>query len=99
MYLGRIVEKASATELYANPKHPYTVALLSAVPEPNPRPTKRRIVLPGEVPSPSNPPCGCHFPPRCPLTRQKAAEASANDTVQITSGGQPVRVLRQCVEQ
>jgi oligopeptide/dipeptide ABC transporter ATP-binding protein len=99
MYLGRIVEKASATELYANPKHPYTQSLLSAVPEPDPRPRKRRIVLAGEVPSPSNPPTGCHFHPRCPLTREKAAVSSANDTVQITSGGQEVRVLRRCVEQ
>ncbi len=99
MYLGRIVEKASSTELYANPKHPYTQSLLSAVPEPNPRPTKRRIVLAGEVPSPSNPPTGCHFHPRCPLTREKAAASNANDAVEITSGGQPVRVLRRCVQQ
>jgi oligopeptide transport system ATP-binding protein len=99
MYLGRIVEKASSTELYANPKHPYTKSLLSAVPEPNPRPTKRRIVLAGEVPSPSNPPTGCHFHPRCPLTRERAAAAGAADTVQITSGGKDVRVLRRCVEQ
>jgi len=99
MYLGRIVEKASATELYANPKHPYTQSLLSAVPEPNPRPTKRRIVLAGEVPSPSNPPTGCHFHPRCPLTRERAKQGGANDTVQITSGGHEVRVLRRCVEQ
>ena len=70
MYLGRIVEKASAKELYANPKNPYTMALLSAVPEPDPRPKKTRIVLKGEVPSPSNPPTGCPFHPRCPLTRQ-----------------------------
>ena len=99
MYLGRIVEKASSHELYRNPKHPYTASLLSAVPEPNPRPTKRRIVLAGEVPSPSNPPTGCHFHPRCPLTREKAREAGAADTVQITSGGQTVRVLRRCVEE
>ena len=99
MYLGRIVEKASSHELYRNPKHPYTVSLLSAVPEPNPRPTKRRIVLGGEVPSPSNPPTGCHFHPRCPLTRERAVQAGANDTVQITSGGQQVRVLRRCVEE
>ncbi|CAA9439151.1 MAG: Oligopeptide transport ATP-binding protein OppF, partial [uncultured Phycisphaerae bacterium] len=64
MYLGRVVEKAAGAELYANPKHPYTVALLSAVPETNPRPKKRRIVLPGEVPSPANPPTGCPFHPR-----------------------------------
>ena len=75
MYLGRIVEKASSRELYANPKHPYTMALLSAVPEVNPRPKRQRIVLKGEVPSPSNPPTGCPFHPRCPLTRQAAVLA------------------------
>ncbi|HSU67433.1 MAG TPA: ABC transporter ATP-binding protein, partial [Tepidisphaeraceae bacterium] len=114
MYLGRIVEKAASAELYLNPKHPYTVALLSAIPSPDPRPRKRRIVLPGEVPSPSNPPSGCPFHPRCPLTRQKAAEAGANDTVQLTykgnrasaaagaaieTGGEGARVMRKCVEQ
>jgi oligopeptide/dipeptide ABC transporter ATP-binding protein len=99
MYLGRIVEKASSRELYGNPKHPYTMALLSAVPEPNPRPTKHRIVLSGEVPSPSNPPSGCPFHPRCPLTRQAASEASALDTVEVTSGGEKIRVLRKCVNE
>jgi len=97
MYLGRIVEKASAKELYANPKHPYTKSLLSAVPEPNPRPTKRRIVLSGEVPSPANPPSGCPFHPRCPLTRMMAKESSDAETVQIKSAGQSVRVMRRCV--
>src|SRR2546423_1303623 len=77
MYLGRIVDKASSRELYSNPRHAYTVALLSAVPEPDPRPRQTRIVLKGEVPSPSNPPTGCPFHPRCPLTRQAAAEANA----------------------
>jgi oligopeptide/dipeptide ABC transporter ATP-binding protein len=96
MYLGRIVERASARELYSNPKHPYTMALLSAVPEPDPRPARRRIVLKGEVPSPSNPPSGCPFHPRCPLTREAAREANANDTVEITSGGEKVRILRKC---
>jgi oligopeptide/dipeptide ABC transporter ATP-binding protein len=99
MYLGRIVEKASSAELYANPKHPYTMALLSAVPEPNPRPTHERIVLSGEVPSPSNPPTGCPFHPRCPLTRQAAKEADARDTVEITSGGKKLRVLSKCVNE
>jgi peptide/nickel transport system ATP-binding protein len=99
MYLGRIVEKASSRELYANPKHPYTMALLSAVPEPNPRPTRQRIVLKGEVPSPSNPPTGCPFHPRCPLARQAAKEANAADTIEITTGGEKVRVLKKCVEQ
>src|SRR4029453_6942269 len=84
MYLGRIVEKASARELYSNPQHPYTMALLSAVPEPHPRPAAQRMVPKGEVPSPSNPPRGCPFPPRCPLARQAAAQAGASDTVEIT---------------
>jgi oligopeptide/dipeptide ABC transporter ATP-binding protein len=99
MYLGRIVEKASSAELYANPKHPYTISLLSAVPEPNPRPKKTRIVLKGEVPSPSNPPTGCAFHPRCPLTRECAAKSDAKDTVQITVQGEPTRVMRRCVEE
>jgi oligopeptide/dipeptide ABC transporter ATP-binding protein len=99
MYLGRIVEKASGHELYSNPKHPYTLSLLSAVPEPNPRPKKARIVLKGEVPSPSNPPTGCAFHPRCPLTRECAAKSDAKDTVQITVQGEPTRVMRRCVEE
>lgn len=99
MYLGRIVEKASSKELYSNPKHPYTLSLLSAVPEPNPRPKKTRIVLKGEVPSPSNPPTGCAFHPRCPLTREMARGGDERDTVQITSGGEAVRVLRKCVDE
>ena len=99
MYLGRIVEKASSKELYSNPKHPYTMALLSAVPEPDPRPARKRIVLRGEVPSPSNPPTGCPFHPRCPLTREVAAQSDAKDTVQITVSGEPTRVLRRCVEE
>ena len=98
MYLGRIVEKAPSRELYKNPKHPYTVALLSAVPEPNPRPLKRRIILPGEVPSPSNPPTGCPFHPRCPLSRANAAQASPDEIVNISIGGKVDRVMRKCVE-
>jgi len=66
MYLGKIVERAPAAEIYAQPRHPYTRALLSAVPEPNPRAAKQRIVLPGDIPSPAHPPPGCHFHPRCP---------------------------------
>ncbi len=66
MYLGKIVERAPAAEIYAQPRHPYTRALLSAVPEPNPRAAKQRIVLPGDIPSPANPPPGCPFHPRCP---------------------------------
>ncbi len=66
MYLGKIVERAPAAAIYAQPRHPYARALLSAVPEPNPRGSKQRIVLPGDIPSPANPPPGCPFHPRCP---------------------------------
>jgi peptide/nickel transport system ATP-binding protein len=65
MYLGSLVELASSKELYSNPKHPYTEALLSAVPKSDPDQPKKRIILPGDVPSPANPPPGCKFHPRC----------------------------------
>jgi peptide/nickel transport system ATP-binding protein len=65
MYVGRLVELASTEQLYYNPKHPYTEALMAAVPKPDPRMRDRPIKLPGEVASPSNPPSGCYFHPRC----------------------------------
>jgi peptide/nickel transport system ATP-binding protein len=83
MYVGRIVELAETAELFSTPRHPYTAALLSAVPEPDPRLRARRIVLEGEVANPAAPPRGCYFHPRCPYavdvcrTRTPAWEESS----------------------
>jgi oligopeptide transport system ATP-binding protein len=69
MYLGKVVEMATGEDLYGMPKHPYTKALLSAIPIPDPSYHKERIILRGDVPSPISPPSGCHFHPRCPSAR------------------------------
>ena len=71
MYLGHIMEYAPAEELFDNPLHPYTLALFSAIPEPDPKARKTREALPGDVPSPFNPPPGCKFQGRCPLVEDR----------------------------
>ncbi len=89
MYLGRIVEEAPSADLYRDPKHPYTQALLSAVPVPDPRRKRDRIRLPGDVPSPLRPPAGCRFHPRCP--RRMEVCSAETPALRDVGGGHRVR--------
>ncbi len=74
MYLGRIAEIGTGEDIYRRPQHPYTKALLSSVPQPNPKSRRERIVLSGEIPSPTDPPAGCRFNTRCPVVEPRCKE-------------------------
>jgi oligopeptide transport system ATP-binding protein len=86
MYLGRIVELAPSEELYENPRHPYTEALLSAVPTPDPTIKKQRVRLEGDIPSPIHPPTGCHFHTRCPIRELPLCSTEKPELKQTADG-------------
>ncbi len=85
MYVGKIVEQAVTTELFRRPMHPYTEALLSAIPMPDPRQKLERIILPGEVANPAHPPSGCYFHPRCRYA-QEICRVQAPELVEVAPG-------------
>jgi oligopeptide transport system ATP-binding protein len=86
MYLGKVVELATSEDIYARPKHPYTQALLSAVPVPDPTKKSKRILLSGDVPSPMNPPSGCTFHPRCPIAEKGLCDVKEPELREIEPG-------------
>jgi oligopeptide/dipeptide ABC transporter ATP-binding protein len=85
MYLGNMIEVAASSELYGGAKHPYTKALFSAIPHPNPEGHKERIILEGDIPSPMNPPSGCHFNPRCWNAKPECRASFPPVTIQTES--------------
>ena len=91
MYLGRLVELAPTHEMFANPRHPYTEALLSAVPVPDPRRKSRRIVLGGDLPSPMSPPPGCPFHTRCPKALPSCSQVAPPE-IDVGGPGRPHKV-------
>ena len=97
MYASRVVEFATVEDLFDRPSHPYTVGLFKSVPQLGGT-SARLETIGGNVPNPASFPCGCKFHPRCPRTRELAAAAGANDTVQITVDKQPTRVMRPCYD-
>ena len=86
MYLGKIVETADAKTLIRDPQHPYTQALISAVPEIDPATKRKRIILPGDVPSPIDPPTGCPFHPRCPVAQFPRCKTEFPDLREVKTG-------------
>jgi len=95
MYLGRIVELATRAALFASPLMPYTQALLSAVPQPDPTARRGRLLLPGEPPSPANPPTGCVFHPRCPHPAKDEACARIVPPLEEKAPGHFVACIKQ----
>ena len=86
MYLGKLVEMAETDDLFDSPLHPYTQALISAIPVPDPKSKSMRIILPGEVPSPINPPKGCRFQPRCKITKNQICVEKEPKLVDVGKG-------------
>jgi oligopeptide/dipeptide ABC transporter ATP-binding protein len=93
MYLGHIVELADAREIYRQARHPYTRALISAIPTPSPRRTRERIVLTGDLPSPINPPTGCPFHTRCPSVTERC-RVEMPPLRNLAPAGQPEHLVR-----